>query len=211
MQKKSKLFLFFPAPDESCSKPSHLTGVLKWPRLCVLSIDPLQNQYTSKNSFPQLLRNTNGKKQNTTTRLFAAQLTGCYLMAEHEDLSTSTSLHSSVLKHVANVAAGFFFFFCKKPRGRIDAPSPLSTDWTVMDWFIWTLNRSWRDLHSTSAAQPHTQRHTPTHPHLRTHTLHLCGILTPLNHVPCSMSGLLDPPQADLANGSLPLQHLTLM
>lgn len=75
---------------------------------------------------------------------------------------------------------GFFFFFCKKPRGRIDAPSPLSPDWMVMDWFIWTLNRSWRDLRSTSAAQPHT--------HTGTHTPSTCVaslLLLIMYHVPC--------------------------
>lgn len=55
-----------------------------------------------------------------------------------------------------------------------------------------------------------THTHTHTYAEVCTYTLHLCSILTPLNHVMWCVSRHLDPPQADLDNGSVVLQHLTL-
>lgn len=48
------------------------------------------------------------------------------------------------------------------------------------------------------------------HTEVCAYTFHLRSILTPLNHVMRSVSRHLDPLQADLDNGSVVLQHLTL-
>lgn len=60
------------------------------------------------------------------------------------------------------------------------------------------------------AAEETWTLHTHTHIEVCAYTFHLRSILTPLNHVMRSVSRHLDPPQADLDNGSAVLQHLTL-
>lgn len=105
----------------------------------------------------------------------------------------------------------FFLFFwkaitmCGKPQTWIDAPFPHSLNWMAMDWFIWKLNQS-----SVPLKKPELCTHTHMHTEVCAYTFHLRSISTPLNHVMRSVSRHLDPLQADLDNGSVVLQHLTL-